>query len=99
LPYPLEAALRGERDDAERVLRKALEIADEIQNPPQLWLTHAALGDFHRRRGDFDSAQRAYVAARATIDATTSQLRTPSLRAALENAALTRRIRDSAGKR
>jgi hypothetical protein len=35
----------------------------------------------------FDGAQRAYVAARAIIDATTSRLRTPSLRAALENAA------------
>jgi tetratricopeptide (TPR) repeat protein len=83
---------RGEGDDAERVLRQALEIAEEIQNPPQLWLTHLALGDLYRRRGDRDGAQRAYATVRSLIDTTTSGLRTPSVRAAFEGAALTKRV-------
>jgi class 3 adenylate cyclase/tetratricopeptide (TPR) repeat protein len=90
---------QGQGDDAERMLRQALEMAEMIQNPPQRWLTHAALGDLLRRRGDSDGAQRAYGAARAIVDATRSGLRTPSLRAIVETAPLTRRIREAAGER
>jgi tetratricopeptide (TPR) repeat protein len=45
------ALARRQWDEAEQALRRALEIAQAIGNPPQLWKTHVALGRLHMEAG------------------------------------------------
>ncbi len=42
---------QGKLAEAEKELATALEIAQQIGNPPQLWKTHAALGDLRKAQG------------------------------------------------
>ncbi len=52
--------IQGKLMDAEQEFLKALEIAQQIGNPPQLWKTHAALGDLRQAQGRPDDARQAY---------------------------------------
>ncbi len=85
------ARSRRRWDDAEQALRRALAVAEQIGNPPQLWMTHAALAHLARERGQPDAARIAAAAGRTVIDGVLAGLADPVLRACLE------RVRDLAG--
>jgi len=82
----------GDTSEAEQFLRQALTIAQSIQNPPQLWITHAALGELHRARGEREATRREYLAAQKVIETVLSTLRNPGLRASLKASTLARHI-------
>jgi predicted ATPase len=86
------ALARGNAQEAEQSLSEALRIAQLIENPPQRWKTHAALGELRLSRGDREAARREYRAARAVIDGVTASLRRASLRESLETTPLRRQI-------
>ena len=71
---------RGNLDAAEQELTAALLVATELGNPPQLWKTHAAIGDLHAARGRPDDARRAYRAALAVVDGVAAGLTDESVR-------------------
>jgi tetratricopeptide (TPR) repeat protein len=88
-----ESALtRRQWDDAERALHRALEIAEVIGNPPQLWKTYAALGRLHAEARRPDQAAVAYRAAREVVKGVEAKLLNPELRVSLERAPLIRQI-------
>jgi class 3 adenylate cyclase/tetratricopeptide (TPR) repeat protein len=71
---------QGKLAEAERELATALEIAQQIGNPPQLWKTHAVLGDLRRVQGRADEARQAYRDALAVIEGVAASLSDESLR-------------------
>ncbi len=71
---------QGKLAEAEQELATALQIAKEIGNPPQLWKTHAALGDLRQAQGRADDARQAYRDALAVIDNVAAGLEDESLR-------------------
>jgi tetratricopeptide (TPR) repeat protein len=66
--------------EAEKELATALEIAQQIGNPPQLWKTYAALRDLRRAQGRLDDARQAYRDALAVIERVAAGLSDESLR-------------------
>jgi class 3 adenylate cyclase/tetratricopeptide (TPR) repeat protein len=90
-----DAALaRRQWDEAEHDLRRALALAETIANPPQLWRSHAALGDLHAAREDGEAARRAWQQARVVVERVTSALQTPALRESLGRSPVVRGIAD-----
>jgi tetratricopeptide (TPR) repeat protein len=88
-----ELATRARRwDDAEKALREALTVAVAIDNPGQLWRTHAALARLHEAQRRPQKARAAYGAAIAVLDRVRGGLTTPEARAALERAAFMQRL-------
>ena len=88
-----ELATRARRwDEAARTLREALTVAVAIDNPGQLWRTHAALARLHEAQRRPDQARAAYAAALAVVDRVRSGLTAPETRAALERAAFVQRL-------
>ena len=86
-----ESALARRRFDEARVaLDKALAIARQIENPGQLWKTHAALARFHEAAGRREQALAASRAAREVLDGVRTRLQNVELRAALDRAAFLR---------
>ncbi len=71
---------QGKLAEAERELATALEIAKEIGNPPQLWKTHAALGELRQAQGKADDARQAYRDALSVIDGVAAGLEDESMR-------------------
>jgi tetratricopeptide (TPR) repeat protein len=82
--------------EAEKELAIALEIAQEIGNPPQLWKTHAALGDLRKAQGRADDARQAYRDALAVIEGVADRLSDESLRETFLNSDHVRGIRRAA---
>ncbi len=66
--------------EAEKEMATALEIATKIGNPPQLWKTHAALGELWQAQGRADDARQAYQDALSVIDGVAAGLTDESLR-------------------
>ena len=91
------ALARRQLDDAETAFRQSLAIAEAIENPRQLWVTRAALGELHMARQRQDLAGEAYRAARDVLDRVKGGLRDPGLRASLEHAPAVRRVYELAG--
>jgi len=71
---------QGKLTEAEKELATALEIAQQVGNPPQLWKTHAALGDLRKAQGRLDDARQAYRDAFAVIERVAAGLSDESLR-------------------
>jgi class 3 adenylate cyclase/tetratricopeptide (TPR) repeat protein len=88
------ALARGQWDEAEEALRRALAIAQAIANPTQLWKTHLAFGRLHSETKKPEAARQAYRAAREVIDRIKAGLQNPELRASLENSPLVRHTYD-----
>ena len=63
-----EAALQG------------ITIAREIGNPPQLWQTYQALGEFFKQLGQRDQARSAYTSALRVIDEVANRLQDQELK-------------------
>jgi class 3 adenylate cyclase/tetratricopeptide (TPR) repeat protein len=66
--------MQGRRAEAEAVLQKALALAQEIGNPPQLWKTYQALGELYEHQGATDRARSAYATALEVIEGVASRL-------------------------
>jgi tetratricopeptide (TPR) repeat protein len=82
----------GHLDDAEGELAVALEVAMELANPPQLWKTHAALGDLRRAQGRQD-ARQSYGHALSVIETTAGGLTDEQARETLRRSARVEAIR------
>jgi DNA-binding NtrC family response regulator/tetratricopeptide (TPR) repeat protein len=86
------AIRRRELDDAEGAFRQAVTIAEAVGNPPQLWMSRAALGRLHALRQRPDLAGEAYRGAREVLDRVRDGLRDPALRMSLERAPAVREL-------
>ncbi len=71
---------QGKLPEAEKELATALEIAQQVGNPPQLWKTQAALGNLRKAQGRPDDALQAYRDAIAVIEGVAARLSDGSLR-------------------
>jgi tetratricopeptide (TPR) repeat protein len=72
--------MQGKLAEAEAVLQKALVLAKEVGNPPQLWKTYQALGELHERQGAADQARSAYTSALEVIEGVASRLQDQELK-------------------
>jgi tetratricopeptide (TPR) repeat protein len=83
----------GRLDDAEQDLSTALEVALALANPPQLWKTHAAVGDLRRAQGRPEDARQSYGDALVVIEAVAAGLTDEKLRQGLRHSAPVEAIR------
>jgi tetratricopeptide (TPR) repeat protein len=88
---------RGNLDEATLELATALRVATEVGNPPQIWKTHAAIGDLRAAPRRPDDARRAYRDALAVIDRVAASLTHQSLRKTFLDSPHVRSIRAGAG--
>ncbi len=88
------ACARRRWDEAEEALRQARDLAVEIGNPPQLWLTQAAIARLEAARGRGEAARAAAQAARAAVAGVAATLADPVLRASLARAPVLARLGD-----
>jgi class 3 adenylate cyclase/tetratricopeptide (TPR) repeat protein len=88
------ATTRRQWDTAEKALRRALEIAQAIHNPTQLWRTQVAWGRLLAETGRRTEAHAAYVSAAAVIEGIRSGLRTPALREGFARASFVQTIEE-----
>jgi class 3 adenylate cyclase/tetratricopeptide (TPR) repeat protein len=79
----------GDADDA---LRRALAIAETIEQPRQMWLNQLALGRLQAALGRKDEARERGRAALDAVTTVRARTREPSLRAGLESAPAIREI-------
>ena len=84
----------GNSGEAIELMQKALEMAQEVGNPPLLWQVHYSLGVLLEKSGS-PRANYHYSEAIALIETTASKLNDPSLKNYLLNAPLTSAIRDA----
>jgi len=88
-----QALLAQERlVEAEREIARALQLAQELGNPPQLWKTQAALGELRRAQGKAEEARLAYQAAVTTIDQVARSLGDATLHSTFLSSAHVRQI-------
>ena len=62
------------------MLQKALALAKEVGNPPQLWKTYQALGELYEQQGATAHARSAYVSAIEVIDGVANRLQDQGLK-------------------
>ena len=89
---------QGRLDLAEQELDSALEMAQQVRNPPQLWKAYLALGDLRAAQGRHDEATQAYHAALAVIDEVAAALTDESRRATFLRSDHVERIRQAASE-
>ena len=70
---------QGQGEHAEAALSRALKIALEVGNPPQLWKTYQALGALHESQADLERARAAYQSAIDVIDGVAERLQDQEL--------------------
>src|SRR5262249_10546153 len=92
------ALQRRQLDEAETAFRQAVTIAEAVGNPPQLWMSHAALGRLHALRQRPELARESYRGAREVLDRVKGHLKDLALRAALERAPAVRELYELAAK-
>jgi tetratricopeptide (TPR) repeat protein len=71
---------QGKLAEAEQEISIALEVAQRVGNPTQLWKTYATLGDLLQAQGRPDKARRAYGDALSVIEKVAAGLKNKSLR-------------------
>src|SRR5215510_135826 len=71
---------QGQGEQAEAALSRALTVAREIGNPPQLWKTYQALGALYEWRADPGGARAAYRSAMEVIEGVAARLQPQELR-------------------
>ena len=72
---------QGRVEEAEKEIAPALQLAEEVGSPPQIWSTHAALGDVRRAQGRPEDARHEYRAALRLIQEVAARLTDGDLRA------------------
>jgi tetratricopeptide (TPR) repeat protein len=70
---------QGQGEQAEEALSRALTIAREIGNPPQLWKTYQALGALYESQTDLGRARAAYQSAIDVLDGVAERLQDQEL--------------------
>jgi tetratricopeptide (TPR) repeat protein len=78
------ARMRRHWEEAEEALRRSLSIAQEIDEPRQLWKSHASIGRLNRELKKVEAADRSYAAANETLERLLGNVHDPGLRAGLE---------------
>ena len=79
------AMMRRHWDEAEGALRQSLAIAQEIDEPRQLWKSQVSLGRFNGELKRVEAADRSYRAANEILERLLGNVRDPGLRAGLES--------------
>jgi len=79
------AMMRRHWDEAERGLRNSLAIAQEIDEPRQLWKTHVSMGRLNRALKNLQAAEESFRAAHDILGRLLGNVREPGLRAGLES--------------
>jgi tetratricopeptide (TPR) repeat protein len=87
---------QGKLAEAEQELARALELAQAVGNPPQLWKTHQALGDLRTAQGRPDEAHACYRAGLAIIEGVALALEGGALRETFLASAHVRHVRQRA---
>ncbi|HEX6404898.1 MAG TPA: adenylate/guanylate cyclase domain-containing protein [Pseudonocardiaceae bacterium] len=87
---------QGRFDHAEQELSTALQLAIDLANPPQLWKTHAAVGDLRRAQGNIEDVRRAYGRALSVIEAMAAGLTDDKLRETLLHSQRVAQVRRAA---
>lgn len=59
---------QGKLEGAERELEKALELATEVRNPPQLWESHLAMGELCAAQGRRDEGRACRIKAEEVLE-------------------------------
>ena len=70
---------QGQGEQAETALTRALTIAQEIGNPPQLWKTYQAMGALYESQADLERARAAYQGAMDVINGVAERLQDQEL--------------------
>jgi class 3 adenylate cyclase/tetratricopeptide (TPR) repeat protein len=86
------AAARRAWPEAEDALRRALSIAQAIEHPRQIWLSHLALGRVHDACGRKEDARAAYGAAWHIVKGLREQNKDPAIRRGLESQPVVREM-------
>jgi tetratricopeptide (TPR) repeat protein len=87
---------KGNPEKAEQELSGALEVAQSIGNPTQLWMTHNALALLYESMKRQELEREHWKAAAAVIKSTSDELQDKALQKAFINAAPIREIMESA---
>lgn len=90
---------QGKLDEAEQELSVALEVAQRVGNPPQLWKTYAALGDLQQAQRRPNEAHGAYAEALVVIDEMATSLKDQSLKDTFLDSSSVQAIRQKAGQK
>src|SRR5262249_51205915 len=94
---------QGQDEQAQEALSRALTIAREIGNPPQLWKTYQALGALYESQADLERARAAYQSAMDVIDGVAERLQDQELQrtflAARQVQAIRERLAQAGGGR
>ncbi len=85
---------QGRRAEAEAVLQKALALAQEIGNPPQLWKTYQALGELYEQQGATEQRRSAYAHAIEVIEEVASRLQDQEIKQVFLSARPVQEIRE-----
>jgi class 3 adenylate cyclase/tetratricopeptide (TPR) repeat protein len=85
-----KARLRWE--DAEECLKTALDFAQRVGNPTQLWKTHLAVGQLYRDTRRIDAARASLTAVRKVIGGIGQSLQTPELKEGFERSSSIREV-------
>lgn len=86
----------GKLAEAENELAIALKAAQQIGNPPQLWKTHAVLGDLRKAQRRSGDARQAYRDALTVIEGVAAGLSDEPLRETFLNSNHVQGIRRAA---
>jgi DNA-binding CsgD family transcriptional regulator len=70
----------GRLEEAEALLGRVHRVVRAQEVRPQLWRSHAALGNLYRAQNRPEEAQREYGQARSIIEGLTAELREPAIR-------------------
>jgi tetratricopeptide (TPR) repeat protein len=85
-------------EEASELMQNALELAQEVGNPPLLWQTHYSLGLLLEKQGNLQRANEHYAQAIALIEETASKLKDESLKESLSTAQQTKAIQEAYAK-
>jgi tetratricopeptide (TPR) repeat protein len=90
--------MQGKLAEAKAVLQKALALARQIGNPPQLWKTYQALGELYERQGTTEQARSAYASAIEVIEGVASRLQDQELKQTFLAAKPVQELRERLGR-
>ena len=85
----------GHAEEAIELMEKALELAQQVGNPPLLWQIHYSFGLLEEKRGDARKANEHYAKAITLIEAVAAQLNDAVVKSTLLTSQETRAIRDA----
>jgi tetratricopeptide (TPR) repeat protein len=88
-------AKMGNIEEAVKLTENALNLAQQVGNPTQLWQIHYSLGLLEEKLGDAQEANEHYAKAIALLEAVASQLNDAVLKGTLLASQKTRAVRDA----